>query len=174
MPYSLTRRSSRAGVPRRLRQRESRELEFRRIAMGASLLGMASMAAVTLFQLGVVRHLPDPPIDGFDSDRVNAPERASLWGIPDGFYGMTAHAVTLALTAAWTSDQPRRPPWLPLLAAGFALGQAIASGWELWRRPKGNKAWSAYRLVDAAAHVTTAGLMVPAALRRLCRSMLRC
>ena len=30
------------------------------------------MTAVTLLQTGIVKHLPDPPIGNFDSDRVNS------------------------------------------------------------------------------------------------------
>ena len=129
------------------------------------------MAAVALFQIGAVRHLPDPPADGFDSDHVNAPERASVWGIPDGFCKFTAHAITLALAGAWTPDRAGRRPWLPFLAAGFALGQAIAAAQAVRRMAKTDEAWCGYRLVDAAVHFVTAAIMAPAPIRALWRCL---
>lgn len=147
--------------------------DVRRAAMGASLLGMASMIAVALYQIGAVRHLPDPPVDGFDADYVNDPERATIWGVPDGFCKLTAHALMLGLTRAVTAEDARRQPWLPLFAAGFALGQAIVAVRGLRRTSERDGAWCGYRLADAAAHVATALLLLPAALRTLCRRM-RC
>ena len=171
MAYSVLRRS--ASPPARLRLEESRESDVRGVLMAASLLGMASMATVALFQIGVLRHLPDPPVDGFDSDHVNAPERTSVRGVPDGFRKFTGHAVMLALTAAWTADREARRPWLAFFAAGFALGQAIAAGRAVFRMPKVDKAWCGYRLIDAAVHFVTAAIMVPAAGWALCRRMRR-
>jgi hypothetical protein len=36
---------------------------------------------VTLFQTGLVRHLPDPPLPGFDSDKVNSSDLAYRLGV---------------------------------------------------------------------------------------------
>lgn len=173
MSCRVLRRSPNVNSPASLCLEESRDLDLRRVAMGASVLGMAGMAAVALFQIGAIRHLPDPPIDGFDSELVNAPDRASVWGVPDGFCKFTAHAVMLVLAAAWTSDRAGRRPWFPFLAAGFALGQAIAAGRAVVRMPKVDKAWCGYRLIDAAVHFVTAVIMVPAAIMTLCRCMRR-
>lgn len=173
MHHNLPGRSWSAGLPTDLYPEESRGLDHRRLAMGASLLGMASMAAVVLFQSGAIRHLPDPPVDGFDSDHVNDPDRASVWGVPDGFCKLSAHAIMLALIAAWTADRAERRPWLPFFAAGFALGQAIAAGRTVWRMPKEDKAWCGYRLVDAVAHFAAAALMLPTVIRTLYRRMRR-
>jgi hypothetical protein len=174
MPYRLPRRSRSAGPPANFSAGESQELDLRRVAMGASLLGMVSMGLVALFQSGAIRHLPDPPVDGFDSDHVNAPARSSLWGVPDGFCKFTAHVIMLVFAAAWTADRAERRPWLPFLAAGFAVGQAITAGWAVCRMPKVHKAWCGYRLADAVAHFVTAVAMLPAVTRALCRCMRRC
>jgi hypothetical protein len=34
--------------------------------------------------MGLVKHLPDPPLPGFDSDRVNSSDTAYKFGAPDG------------------------------------------------------------------------------------------
>ena len=67
-----------------LQQKKTEGLKRRRKIIGLSLLGMGAMAAVTLFQTGILKHLPDPPIDGFDSDKVNSSDTAYALGVPDG------------------------------------------------------------------------------------------
>ena len=61
-------------TPQQLRQQlqqgETSDLRRRRGVIGLSLVGMGCMTAVTLLQTGIVKHLPDPPIGNFDSDRV--------------------------------------------------------------------------------------------------------
>jgi hypothetical protein len=74
-----------------LRQADTAEMWRRRAIIGLSLVGMASMGAVSLLQTGIVEHLPDPPIDGFDSDQTNLSDVAYQFGVPDG----------LALPDAW-------------------------------------------------------------------------
>ena len=59
-------------------------MRHRRAVVGLSLVGMASMAATSLLQTGVIRHLPDPPLRGFNSDKVNLSQAAFPLGIPDG------------------------------------------------------------------------------------------
>ena len=56
---------------RELQKSNKSDLNLRRGVIGLSLVGMAAMTAVTLFQTGVIKHLPDPPIDGFNSDKLN-------------------------------------------------------------------------------------------------------
>ncbi len=61
---------------RELQRGNSENLGRRRAIIGLSLLGMGAMTMVSLFQTGVIKHLPDPPIDGFDLDKVNSSETA--------------------------------------------------------------------------------------------------
>lgn len=70
---------------------------LRRAIIGASLIGMACMGIIALFQGGLIKHLPDPPIMGFDSDKVNASDTAYGWGMPDSPISLTSHAVNIAL-----------------------------------------------------------------------------
>ncbi len=44
--------------------------------LGLSLLGTLAAQIVSLFQIGVVRRLPDPPVGHFASDRVDASDYA--------------------------------------------------------------------------------------------------
>lgn len=52
-----------------LRETNEPGILLRRALIGTSIVGIASMAIVTLFQSGAVKHLADPPLEGFDSAR---------------------------------------------------------------------------------------------------------
>jgi hypothetical protein len=42
----------------------------RRTIAALASAGLADFAVISLYQMGAIRHLPDPPIRAFDSDRV--------------------------------------------------------------------------------------------------------
>ncbi len=157
--------------PRVLQQRVQHDqgdaMRLRRATVVVSLAGIASMAIVTLYQIGRVRHLPDPPTrrPHFHSDRVNASEEAFGYGMPDGPIALLAHAVNLAVAAAGPPDRTRHRPWLPLLAAALAAPQAaVAAKYLFYQMPKVDKAWCPYCGVDALTHFGTLGLVLPEAV----------
>lgn len=142
----------------------SRNMRLRRATATVSLLGMASMAIVTLYQTGRIRHLPDPPTrwPHFHSDKVNASKEAFGYGMPDGPITLLAHAVNLAIAAAGPPDRARSRPWLPLLAAALAAPQAaVAAKYLFHQMPYVDKAWCPYCVLDALAHFATFGLVLP-------------
>lgn len=108
--------SRRAGsVSRALRSREGAWLPRRRAIAALSLGAAGSLGMVSLYQFGIVRHLPDPPGRLFDSDRVDAaPEAYWLLATPDGPVGVVSYALTALLAGIHTDDPPERRPWLAL------------------------------------------------------------
>jgi uncharacterized membrane protein len=152
-----------------LREGGSPDLRRRRAVIGLSLVGMASMAVVSLLQTGVVRHVPDPPLRGFDSDRVNASDVAYQFGVPDGTLSLAAFAVNVPLAAAGGADRARRHRWLPLLAAGKAAIEATAAAWYFYQMPAREKAWCGYCIVGALASFGVCALTLPEARRALRR-----
>ncbi len=75
------------------------DMQRRRAIVGSSLVGAASMAAVALLQTGIIRYLPDPPIKGFNSDKVNLSEMAYEFGLPDGTVSLTSLAANIPIAA---------------------------------------------------------------------------
>lgn len=163
-------------TPRDLRRSlqgdDSREMDYRRAIVGVSLAGIASMAAVSLLQMGIVRHLPDPPTrrPHFHSDKVNSSEEAYSYGMPDGPLAVAMHAVNLVLAAAGPPDRHRQRPWLPI-AAGFAAAAqaAVAAKYLFYQMPKVDKAWCPYCIVDALTHFATFALTLPEARKAAAR-----
>lgn len=160
---------------RRVRHNEGRDMRLRRDTVIVSLVGIASMAIVTLYQTGRVKHLPDPPTKWphFHSDKVNTSDEAFGYGMPDGPIALLAHAGNLALAAAGPPDRAQRKPWLPLLAASVSAPQAaVAAKYLFYQMPRVDKAWCPYCVVDALMHFATLGLVIPEAVKAL-RSLIR-
>jgi uncharacterized membrane protein len=146
------------------------EMRLRRGIFGVSLHGIASMAIVGLYQLGVIRHLPDPRTrrPHFHSDKVNASDEAFGYGMPDGPLTIAAHAFNIALAAAGPPNRYRKRPWLSLLATAASGAQAaVAAKYLFYTMPKVDKAWYPYCITDALTHFATFALTLPEARRAI-------
>jgi uncharacterized membrane protein len=142
--------------------------------IGGSLLGMSSMVPVILYQTGVIRHLPDPPLRAFHSDKVNASPTAFGFGGPDAPLTFLSHAFNIFLAALGGSRRARVRPWLPLAAAAIAGVQAgVASKYLFHQMPKVDKAWCPYCIIDAVAHLSVFALTLPEATSAITGRSLR-
>jgi uncharacterized membrane protein len=95
------------------------------MALGAS----ASMGLVSAYQLGVLKHLPEPPVPGFDADRVDASGEAYQYlKTPDAALGLASYATTLILAGMGSGRRAVERPWVPLaLAAKVAVDVVSAA-----------------------------------------------
>ena len=135
-----------------LRHLRTAELSRRRKIVGLCLLASGAMGVIALYQTGIIRRLPDPPIPGIDSNRVNAaPEAYAKLRAPDALLGLGSYAVTATLAAAGGAGRARRRSWLPVALGIKALadsGQAAKLTWDQWAK---HKAFCIYCLAAAAA-----------------------
>lgn len=131
---------------------------LRRAIVGTSLIGIACMAVTTLFQTGMIRHLADPPIEGFDSDKVNSSDLAYGWGMPDSPLSIGSHAAAIALAGAGAADRAESKPLVPLAATLAAVPAAVTAARYLFHdMPVREKGWCPYCIVDALAHLAVLG-----------------
>ncbi len=141
-------------------------MQLRRGAAAVSLLGIAMMAATTLLQTGIVRRLPDPPLDSFDTRKVNTSNEAYSYGGPDSPINVLMHALNLVLATTGRADRARRHPWLPLLAAAVELPQSlVAAKYLFYQMPKVDRRWCPYCITDALTHFATLALVLPEAVK---------
>ena len=170
-PQKLTHNKVDAGRPQRLRRELQRgdtpDFWRRRGIIGLSLVGMAAMTAVSLFQTGVVKHLPDPPLDGFDSDKVNSSDTAYMLGVPDGTLSLASLAANVPLAAFGGADRVLERPLVPLIAAGKAAVEAVVASWYFYQMPTKEKAWCGYCIVGALANVGIFALTLPEARKAI-------
>ena len=142
---------------------ETDDLRRRRATIGVSLVGMASMAVVSLLQTGVLKHLPDPPLPRFNSDKVNSSDVAYRLGVPDGTLGVVGFAANLPLAAFGGAGRAREQPWVPLVAAAKAAVDAGIAGWYFYQMPAKENAWCGYCIVAALSNFAVFGLTLPEA-----------
>jgi uncharacterized membrane protein len=129
----------------------------RRIA-ALAVGGAGAMGVISLYQLGIVRHLPEPPLPWLDADRVDASGEAYRLGhVPDAAPTMAWYGLTLALAAAGGRD---RPPWLPLALAGKVVADAASAVLLTVEQASRHRAFCGWCLLAAGASVA----MVPQAL----------
>ena len=152
---------------RDLRHSTSDGMKRRRWIIGLSLAGMASMTAVSLLQTGLVRHLPDPPLPGFDSDKVNTSDDAYQFGVPDGTLSLASLAANVPLAAFREAGRAQRKPWVPLLAAGKAAVEAVGAGWYFYQMPAKENAWCGYCIAGALVNAGLLALALPEAREAL-------
>jgi uncharacterized membrane protein len=150
---------------RELQDGDRRNLRLRRGVIALSLLGMGAMTAVTLFQTGIVKHLPDPPLPDFDSDQVNSSDTAYALGVPDGALSLASLAANIPLAAFGGADRTETMPLVPLAAAAKASVEAAVAGWYFYQMPAVEKKWCAYCIAGAAANFGIAALTLIEAKR---------
>ncbi len=105
-------------LSQQLRESSGGFLPQRRGIVALSLVAVGSMGLITLYQMGIIKHLPDPPLPMLDSDRVDAsPEAYSRFSTPDAILAIGSYAVTMGLAAIGGQERARERPWLPLVLA---------------------------------------------------------
>jgi uncharacterized membrane protein len=124
----------RSAVEKVRTKNEYRDRQLRRIALLSSA-GLADFIPITLYQLGVIRHLPDPPGKIFNSDKINGSREAQIAGIPDGVVSLVLYSATTALVAAALADK-MKPELARVLIGGVLAGQAAGAAYYLYNMVK--------------------------------------
>ncbi len=142
----------------------------RRRVVVLALIAAGAMMPISLYQTGVIPHLPEPPLPGLDADAVDAAGEAyALLATPDAVLGLGSYAVTLGLAAMGGERRAETRRWIPLaLAAKVVLDAVMAAKltWDQWTR---HRAFCSWCLLAAGASFAAVPQVVPearAALRR--------
>ena len=115
-------------LSKNLREGEGDELKARRKIVILSLLGIGAGQIVSLYQFGILKKLPDPPISIFDSTKVNAGEYAyKRLAVPDAFLMMATYATTAILAGMGESKRAEKAPLLPILMGGKILLDVVTN-----------------------------------------------
>lgn len=148
-------------------------LPQRRIVVGLSLIASATMGFVTLYQTGIILHLPEPPLPGLNADEIDAaPEAYALLRTPDAALGLASYAVMAVLASMGGRDRAATQPWLPLAMAAKVFLDALAASKltiDQWTKHRSFCLWC---LLGAAATFLSVPKVLPesrAALRNLQR-----
>lgn len=120
---------------------------LRDIALLTSI-GLIDFIPISLYQLGVIKHLPDPPGKIFHSDKVNASKDAQVLGLPDGTVSLLLYAANLVLTGAALKQEKKGSIFRYLIGAN-AVGQALGGAYYLFNMAKVQKKICLYCVTGA-------------------------
>lgn len=123
---------------KKIQNREGNEARYRRDIGLISALGIIDFIPISLYQLGIINHLPDVPGDLFDSDKVNASNEAKIAAMPDGPVSLLMYASNLLLVGISLKRKKKRNLYDYLLAAN-SLGQAAGGAFYLYNMIKVQK-----------------------------------
>ncbi|MCC3160269.1 vitamin K epoxide reductase family protein [Hymenobacter sp. 15J16-1T3B] len=153
-------------LSRELRTAQTPDLKRRRWIIGLSLLGAAMGQIVTLYQTGIIKHLPDPPVGPFDSDKVDASDYGyKRLDTPDAAAMLITYGLTTALASAGGKDRALMKPWVPLAMGAKLLGDVLTNltlAREEWQE---NKALCFYCQTANVLSVASLALAVPEVVR---------
>jgi uncharacterized membrane protein len=138
----------------KVRKRSGRSAEHRRNIALLSAIGLLDFIPISLYQLGLIRHLPDLPGKLFDSDYVNASEEAQVAGVPDGPLSLVMYAANLVLVAETLKKKKKRNVFDYFLA-GNTLGQAAGGAYYLYNMATKQKKICPYCVTGALINFAT-------------------
>lgn len=148
-----------------MREGEGGFLAQRRGIVALGLAAAGSMGLIALYQIGIIKHLPEPPLPRFDADKVDASEEAyGHFQMGDAFIGLGSYAATMGLAAMGAKNRAETQPWIPLALlakTGFDATQAARLTVDQWTK---HKAFCFWCLLAAAATFAALPLAVPEAL----------
>lgn len=158
-------------LSRQLREESGHYLGQRRGIVALSLVAGGSMALIALYQMGIIKHLPEPPLPYLDADKVDAAGEAYKWfSTPDAVLGLNSYATTMGLAAMGGRDRARERPWIPLLMGVKVIFDAAQAGKLTVDQWVKHRAFCSWCLLAAAATFAMIPLMIPelrAALRQV-------
>ena len=126
------------------------------------------MGLIALYQTGLIRHVPEPPLPLLDADKVDAsPEAYEKLSTPDAILGLGSYAATMGLAAMGGKERATESPWIPLALAAKVCFDAVnaAKLWvDEWTK---HKAFCIWCLAAATATFAMVPLVIPEALTAL-------
>jgi len=133
----------------------------RRQVVCLSLLSATAMGVVAAYQIGLLRHVPEPPLPMLDADAVDASAQAyAKLSTGDAFLGFVSYGGTMLLAAVGASRRHETHPAVPIAMACKAVldaAQAAKLTRDQWVR---HRAFCSWCLIAAASTF----MVVPAVL----------
>ena len=145
-----------------LRRGDGPYLDHRRRVVLCALVAAGAMTPIALYQMGLIRHLPEPRSRWLDADRIDASGDAyRLLRTPDALLGLTSYGVTAILAGMAGADRHRRHPWLPLALGAKVLIDAAGAGYLTYKQWADFRKFCLYCLIGAGASFAMVPLAWP-------------
>ena len=156
-----------------LRTADDPLMQRRRQIVCLSLVSAACMGIIAAYQIGLAKHLPEPPLPLLDADKVDASAEAyEKLSTGDAFIGFVSYGVTMLLAAMGGPRRHETHPYVPLAMAAKAAvdaAQAAKLTIDQWVH---HRAFCSWCLTAAASTFAVVPAVVPelrATLRAIAR-----
>ena len=147
-----------------LRESDSPAMERRRGVIGLGMVAAGAMGLIALYQTGIIKHLPEPPLPRLDADKVDASAEAyEKLSMPDAVLGLGSYTATMGLAGMGRENRAIEHPWIPLALAakvGLDVAQAGKLTVDQWTK---HRAFCSWCLLAATATLAMVPLVVPEA-----------
>jgi uncharacterized membrane protein len=137
----------------------------RRRRVATMALGAAgSMGVVSAYQMGLLRHLPEPPVALLDADRVDASGEAYQYlKTPDATLGLASYAITLVLAGMGSGRRAIERPWVPLALAAKVTLDTVSGLYLTVEQGSKHRRFCSWCLVAAGLSAAMVPQVVPEA-----------
>lgn len=147
-----------------LRSGRDRYIVNRRRLAALNLAAVGSLTLVALYQMGLIRRVPELRIGPLDADRVDASGEAyEALNMPDALLGLASYAATLLLVGAGGEQRHVDRAWLPIAMASKIVVDAMASLYLFPEQSFRHRALCSWCTLAAAASVASVPLALPEA-----------
>lgn len=158
-------------LSRQLRQASDRFLRERRGVIGLSLVATTALSLISLYQMGILKRLPEPKLPRFNAEKVNSSAEAYRWlETPDAFLGLGSYVATMTLAAMGGPNRAEEQPWIPLALASKVGADTALAGFQILMQARKLHTFCSWCLLPSAATFGSIPLVIPearAALKQL-------
>jgi hypothetical protein len=139
-------------------------LEQRRRTAVLQTGAAATLSVVGLYQFGVLRSVPEPPLPGLDADAVDAAGEAyTVLKTPDSSLGIASAGVSLVLAGMGGARRHEEQPWIPLVLLAKSLVDAAGGVYLFAEQLSKHKRICSWCTMTAALLVATVPTVLPEA-----------
>jgi uncharacterized membrane protein len=143
-----------------LRREDSEHLSARRRIALLQLVSNAALSVVALYQFGLIRKVPEPPLPGLGADAVDASGEAYVLGhTPDSTLGIVSGGITMVLAGMGGRQRASEQPLIPLALFAKTLVDAAHGAYLTAEQLTKHKKVCSFCIVSAVALIAS----VPAA-----------
>jgi uncharacterized membrane protein len=143
-----------------LRREDSEHLSARRRVALLQMVSNAALSVVGLYQFGLARTVPEPPLPGLGADAVDASGEAYVLGhTPDSTLGIVSGGITLVLAGMGGPQRASEQPLIPLALFAKTLVDAVSGAYLTAEQLTKHKKVCSFCTVSAVALIAS----VPAA-----------
>jgi hypothetical protein len=147
-----------------LRRHSSPYLDGRRRTAVLQLGAAATLGVVGLYQFGVLRSVPEPPLPGLGADQVDAAGEAyQMLHTPDSTLGIASAGVSLVLAGMGGAKRYEEQPWIPLVLLAKSVLDAAGGVYLFAEQLTKHKKICSWCTASAALLVATVPAVLPEA-----------